>query len=242
MVNSFEGHSTYIRRIKQCPFKTNTLYVATCSHDKKVKIWAVTIKWTLFRTYSEHSSTVDAVEWLDKDTLASAGYLDLKIKIWSLKTGQTKRTINTNGEVRSLKMLNNQIFLAAGLSHGDIDIYSINDGSLVLSLTGHAAYVWDLVHMSDKILASSSGDKTVRIWDLTTNTCKFILTGHMDWVTGLKQITPSILASGSLDTTIKLWNTTSGQLIRTLWGHANWIWWSVELLNSTCYNILSNIN
>jgi WD40 repeat protein len=234
LVNSFEGHSTYIRRIKQCPFKTNTHYVATCSHDKKVKIWNVhsSYKWTLFRTYSEHSSTVDAVEWLDKDTLASAGYFDLKIKIWSPKTGQTKRTINTNGEVRSLKMLNAQIYLTAGLSHGDIEIYNINDGSLVSSLKGHGSYVWDLVQMSDKILASSSGDKTVRIWDLSKNTCNFILTGHTDWVYGLKQITWSILASGSDDKTIKLWNTSSGQLIRTLTGHTNWIRWSVELLNS----------
>jgi WD40 repeat protein len=172
------------------------------------------------------------LEWLDNDTLASAGYSDQTIKLWSPTTGQTKRTIQTNTYVWSLKMLNTNIHLAAGLGNGDINIYNINDGNLVSSLKGHTSYVYDLVQISADLLASSSNDGTVRIWNLTTNTCKFNLTGHTYGVIGLKQITSNILASGSLDNTIKLWDTTSGQLIRTLTGHTNCIYRSVDLLNS----------
>jgi WD40 repeat protein len=171
------------------------------------------------------------LEWLDKDTLASAGHLDKTIKIWSPTSGQTKRTIQTNQSVDSLKLLNTNIHLAVGL-YQDINIYNINDGSLVSSLKGHTYYVNDLVQLNNDLLASSSYDLTVRIWNLTSNTCKFNLTGHTDYVWGLKQITPSILASGSYDSTIKLWNITSGQLIRTLTGHTNNIFYSVDLLNS----------
>jgi WD40 repeat protein len=229
LVNSFKAHSNYIIRIKQSPFNTN--YVATCSDDNTVKIWNVSssFDWTLITTYSQHSSDVEALEWLDSDTLAS-GSLDNTIKLWSPTTGQTKRTIKTNEHVWSLTMLNNNIHLAAGLNYGDINIYNINDGNLVSSLKGHSYYVNDLVQISADLLASSSADKTVRIWDLTTNTCKFILTGN--GVIGLKQITPSILASGSTDKTIKLWDTTTGQLIRTLTGHTSYIEHSVGLLNS----------
>ncbi len=234
-VNSFQAHSRSINIIKQSPFNTNTNtnYVATCSNDG-VKIWNVSssFNWTLIRTYSQHSTDVKALEWLDNDTLASAGQTDGAIKKWSLKTGHTKRTIKTNAPyVWSLKLLNNNIHLAAGL-YPDVNIYNINDGNLVSSLKGHSSYVYDLVQISADLLASSSLDKTVRIWNLTTNTCKFILTGHNNWVYGLKQITPSILASGSIDTTIKLWDTTSGQLIRTLTGHTSDILWSVDLMNS----------
>jgi WD40 repeat protein len=232
LVNSFKAHSSHIDRIKQSPFNTN--YVATCSRDRTVKIWNVSssFNWTLITTYSQHTSWVSALEWLDKDTLASGGYLDETIKLWSPTTGQTKRTIKTNRWVWSLKLLNTNIHLAAGLSYGDINIYNINGGNLVSSLKGHSSAVYDLVQISADLLASSSGDETVRIWNLTTNTCKFNLTGHTNSVYGLKQITPNILASGSVDRTIKLWDTTSGQLIRTLTGHTNYIYWSVDLMNS----------
>ena len=232
LVNSFKAHSGSIYRIKQSPFNTN--YVATCSHYETAKIWNVSssFNWTLIRTYSQHSTDVWSLEWLDKDTLASGDWRDKTIKLWSMATGQTKRTIETNQYVFCLKLLNNNIHLAAGLENGDINIYNINDGNLVSSLKGHTNLVNDLVQISADLLASSSGDQTVRIWNLTTNTCKFILTGHTNWVYGLKQITSNILASGSLDTTIKLWDITTGQLIRTLTGHTSDIWWSVDLLNS----------
>jgi WD40 repeat protein len=237
LVNSFQAHSSWIIRIKQSPFNTNlnTNYVATCSDDTKVKIWNVSssFNWTLITTYSQHSSSVRALEWLDNDTLASAGSYDQTIKLWSPTTGQTKRTIQINGYVLSLTMLNTNIHLAAGLESGDINIYNINDGNLVSSLKGHTSdVVNDLVQISADLLASASLDKTVRIWNLTNNTCKFTLTGHTYQVVGLKQITPSILASGSVDKTIKLWDITSGQLIRTLTGHTNWIYYSVDLLNN----------
>ncbi len=235
LVNSFEAHSYSIYRIKQSPFKTN--YVATCSDDRTVKIWnaASSFNWALITTYSQHTSAVFALEWLDNDNLASAGYTDQTIKLWSPTTGQTKRTIQTNYPyVFSLKLLNNNIHLAAGVGYGDINIYNINDGNLVSSLKGHTHYVFDLVQLSADLLASSGGynDETVRIWNLTTNTCKFILTGHTHIVVGLKQVTPSILASGSPDATIKLWDITTGKRIRTLTGHSSSIHWSVDLLNS----------
>jgi COMPASS component SWD3 len=96
LVNSFKAHSSDINKIKQSPFNTN--YVATCSEDKTVKIWNVSssFNWTLITTYSQHSSDVYDLEWLDNDTLASAGYSDETIKLWSPTTGQTKRTIQTN--------------------------------------------------------------------------------------------------------------------------------------------------
>jgi WD40 repeat protein len=231
LVNSFKAHSNRINRIKQSPFNTN--YVATCSLDATVKIWNIpssSFNWSLIITYSNHSYDVYALEWLDNYTLASADYQT--IKLWSPTTGQTKRTIQTNQWVYSLKMLNTNIHLAAGLSNGDINIYNINDGNLVSSLKGHTNWVNDLVQISADLLASSSSDQTVRIWNLTTNTCKFNLTGHTLGVRGLKQITPSVLASGSWDKTIKLWDTTSGQLLRTLTGHTWDIYWSVDLLNS----------
>ncbi len=122
--------------------------------------------------------------------------------------------------------------MAAGLGNGEINIYSINDGNLVSSLKGHSSVVYDLVQLSDELLASSSWDHTVRIWDLTTNRFKFVLTGHIDSVYGLKQITPSILASGSWDKKIKLWDTSNRLEIRALTGHTSGIYRSLDLIDN----------
>jgi WD40 repeat protein len=104
LVNSFKAHSYQINRIKQSPFNTN--YVVTCSSDYTAKIWNVSssFNWSLITTYSQHSSPVYALEWLDNDTLASAGWYDTTIQIWLITTGQTKRTIQTNQWVTSLIM------------------------------------------------------------------------------------------------------------------------------------------
>jgi WD40 repeat protein len=247
-VNSFKAHSYQINRIKQSPFNQN--YVATCAEENTVKIWNVysSFNWTLIRTYSQHTNDfgIRAMEWIDNDTLASAGWGDQTIKIWSFKTGQTERTINVSNEYgfnklavvanlapNSLKLLKNKIHLASGLGpNGDIKIFNIYDGNLISSFNGHSGWINDLDQLSDDLLASSSWDSTVRIWNLTTNTCKFYLTGHTNWAVGLKQINSQILASGSVDATIKLWDITSGQLIRTLTNHTNQILWSVDLINS----------
>jgi WD40 repeat protein len=227
--NSFNGHFNSILRIKQSPFNLN---VATCSYDRTVIIWKPSLNWTLIRTYTNHSAVVFAIEWLDIDTLAS-GSSDQTVQIWSIKSGQTKRTINTESIVKTLKLLNkNNFHLAAGLTNGNINIYNINDGNLSSSLKGHTSIVYDLVQISADLLASSSDDKTVRIWNLTTNTCKFILTGHTFTVHALKQITSDLLASASSDSNIKIWNTTLGKEIRTLKGHTSVIQYSLDLIKS----------
>ena len=128
------------------------------------------------------------------------------IKIWSLNTGLTKRTISiaTASGVWSLQLLCNGVYLAAGLGNGNINIYNLNDGSLMATLQGHSNWVTDLVLINSYLMASSSHDNTLRIWDMSTNTNKFVLTGHTNSVRGLKCVTSDLLASGSFDATVKL--------------------------------------
>jgi len=229
LIYLFQAHNNIINRILQSPFN-NGEYVATCSYAE-VKIWS-TFNFSAIRTYSQHTSTVYASEWLDAVTLASSGYSEGLIKIWSMSTGQTKREINTNTYIFSLKLIRNTFYLAAGLSY-DIRIYNINDGSLVSTLRGHRDGVSDLVQINESdLLASSSYDNSVRIWNLTTNECKFILQGHSDWISSLKQINSEILASASLDNTLKLWNLKSGKEISSLKGHEDHIRHSIGLNNN----------
>jgi WD40 repeat protein len=207
--------------------------VATCSDDGLVKIWNSLSNWNLIRTYTGHSGAVYGLEWINSDTIASGGYIDGTIKIWSISSGLTNRTINTGSYVTSLQLLSNGNDMAAGLC-SYINIYNINTGSLVATLQGHTYCVRDLVLINNNgnLLASSSDENIARIWDLTTYTSKFTLNGHTNSLRGLKQISSDILASGSADSTVRLWNITSGRVIRTLTGHSSSVLFSVDFLNN----------
>jgi len=183
----------------------------------------------LIQTFN-HSNIAYTIEWINEDTLAS-GSLDGTVQIWSIKTGQSRRTIDVKKVyVKSLNLLSNCVHLAVGLGNGSINIYNINDGSLVSLLSGHEDEVQDMVLIRPDLLASSGQDKTIRIWNLTTNQSNLILEGHDEAVFGLKLVTSDLLASGSWDQTIKLWNITSGALLRTLKGHTDFLYFSVDLL------------
>jgi len=230
LLKSFQAHNDSINRIKQSPFNDG-IYVATASSDKTIKIWDAS-NWNLIQTYTNHSKSVHALEFLNEDTIATGGN-DNTIQIWFICTGITNRTIFTTNNVFSLQLLSNGVDLLAGLGNGYINIYNIYTGGLERTLYGHSEGVYDLILLSNNnLLASSSGDNTTRIWDLTTNTIKYNLTGHTSWVHGLKLVSSDILASGSWDETIKLWNVTDGTLIRTLSEHTKKISLSVDLINS----------
>ncbi len=230
LITSLQAHAHQINNIKQSPF--NMSYVATGSSDFKVKLWMTTTSWTLLRMFTEHASSVYGLEFLSEDTIAS-GDFDGEIKIWSLSSALTKRTISTGLAVWSLQLLSNGLHLAAGQANGNVFVYNVNTGSLVVSLSGHTSDVNGFSLINANLLASVSSDDTCRVWDLQTNSTKFILKGHTGPVYGVRQVTRDILASCSKDNSIKLWNTTNGTLIRTLTAHTNALYWTVDVLDKT---------
>lgn len=68
-----------------------------------------------------------------------------------------------------------------------------------------------------KILASSSGDNTIKLWNLQTQKEIATLTGHISLIYGVA-FSPDgkTLASASTDKTIKLWNVKNQKEIASL--------------------------
>ena len=230
LVTSFQAHADYIQRIKQSPF--NNDLVATASFDNTTKIWNITSNWCLFRTYTGHIRFVYSLEWINEDTIATGGY-DQTIQIWSVSTGIKSLTISTSASwICALQLLSNRLHLAAACGNYKINIYNINNGGLIATLSGHTDRVNDLVLVNANLLASTSYDKTVRLWDLTTNSLKYNFTEHTSYVMGIKLVSSDILASGSYDNTIKLWNLTSGSLQRTIVNHSSVVMYALDMLNS----------
>src|SRR5438045_5473401 len=78
--------------------------------------------------------------------------------------------------------------------------------SALLTLEGHSAYVNAVAFSPDgKLVASASGDRTIRLWDSATGASLQTLEGHSDWVA----FSPDgkLVASASGDRTVRLWDS-----------------------------------
>ena len=93
------------------------------------------------------------------------------------------------------------------------------------TLEGHGGSVNSVALSADgKLVASGSGDKTIKIWDTATGACEQTLEGHGDWVTSVVfSLDGKLVASGSDDDTIKIWDTATGACEQTLKGHGDWV-------------------
>jgi WD40 repeat protein len=86
---------------------------------------------------------------------------------------------------------------------------------------GHASDVTSVAFSPDgSLIASGSGDATIKLWRVSDGALVRTLTGHTDSVNSVA-FSPdgSLIASGSDDRTIKLWRVSDGALVRTLTGH-----------------------
>lgn len=96
-------------------------------------------------------------------------------------------------------------------------IWEIQAGQIRHQFAGHEQDIYSLDYSSDgSLIASGSGDRTVRVWNIPNNQCILSLTIE-DGVTTVA-ISPDnrFLAAGSLDKSVRVWDLISGNLLERL--------------------------
>ncbi len=117
-------------------------------------------------------------------------------------------------------------YIAAGMTNGDIHLWTLKDGELRYRLSGHTDMVWSVAFSPDSsLLATGCEDETVRVWDVDSGECLLHVTAHDGWVKSVCFLTGNArLATAGHDGNVRIWDITSGECIKSWSAHDSWIW------------------
>ena len=102
---------------------------------------------------------------------------------------------------------------SAGVTKADI--------KLIGTCKGHKRGVWTLrFSKTERILATGSGDKTIKLWNLDDFSCVKTFEGHTNSVLRVDFINAGMqLVSSASDGLVKLWNVRDEECTTTLDNH-----------------------
>jgi WD40 repeat protein len=229
-LNTLRGHTSTSTMVTF----SSSGQLASSSYDQTIKLWHVSTGQCI-RTLQGHGNRVWSVAFDPTGEWLASGGDDHATKLWRVSNGQCTKTIkgHTNA-VMSIALNSDGHDLASGHEDQTVRLWDRSMGKCLQTLRGHTNRVWSVAFAppskpgaaaqtndsENAILASGSGDRTVKLWNCRTGQCLKTLHGHSRWVWSVA-FSPNgeWLASSSYDRTIKLWDVDAGKCVQTLQEH-----------------------
>jgi WD40 repeat protein len=218
-------------------FGTNSVLEESPFINPEIRVEVLGIKveppqtWKCVKVLKGHKASVNSVAISPDGQTLATGSDDRTVNLWSLKTGKQIFTFFGQAEeIHAVAISPDGQMLVAGGFDNKITSWQLNTKALFRSFFyqnspySHSGFISSLAFSQDrKILASASGDKTIRLWGGYTGEIKRTLNGHSDTVLSIAITPDGQIASGSADKTIRLWSLSSCQQPRILTGHSSWV-------------------
>ncbi|KAH9913370.1 U3 small nucleolar RNA-associated protein [Fomitopsis serialis] len=214
-----EGHAESVGAVAMSRKTDSELrFMFTGSQDRTIKMWDLsnvpisytssgeddadgdgagpsTLKLKSLTTHKAHDKDINSLDVSPNDRLLASGSQDRTAKIWEIDYVTTSAGVR--GEVR-----------------------------LLGTCKGHKRGVWCVrFGRAERVLATGSGDKTVKLWSLDDSTCLKTFEGHTNSVLRVDFVNAGMqMVSSASDGLVKLWNVRDEECVATVDNHEDKVW------------------
>ena len=199
--------------------------IAAGGCDRIVNVWSLAggpAAAKLEQTIENHADWVFGIAFTPDGKHLLTCSRDKTAKVWDLTTKESVLTFPDH---------QNSVYAVAVKPDGKVGISvgednqirfwnATGEGKQIRNAGGHGKAIFRVVqHPKQPLLATCSGDNTVRLWNADNGQNTKTLYGHTDWVYALS-LSPdgNLLASGSWNGEVKLWKIADGSVVKAFNG------------------------
>ncbi|KIR56075.1 U3 small nucleolar RNA-associated protein 13 [Cryptococcus gattii Ru294] len=214
-----EGHAESIGAVafaQKVSEDGHARFLFTASQDRTIKMWDLTplsaspsssslpIRPRSMATLRAHEKDINSLDIAPNDKFLVSGSQDKLVKLYAIDFNPPKNVSASGG--------------AGGGAEGGF--------KLLGTCAGHRRGVWTVrFSRNDKVVASGSADRTVKLWSLDDFTCLKTFEGHTNSVLRVDFLSHGQqLVTSASDGLVKLWNIKEEECIKTLDNHEDKIW------------------
>ncbi|KAI0639931.1 U3 small nucleolar RNA-associated protein [Trametes polyzona] len=199
----------------------NLRFMFTGSQDRTIKMWDLSsvplsaparegddddededgeseshvVKCKSLTTHKAHDKDINSLDVAPNDRMLVSGSQDKTAKVWEIE--YVVSGAGVRGELR-----------------------------LLGTCKGHKRGVWCVrFGRAERVLATGSGDKTVKLWNLDDFTCVKTFEGHTNSVLRVDFLNAGVqMVSSASDGLVKLWNVRDEECVATMDNHEDKVW------------------
>ncbi|KAI0361058.1 WD40 repeat-like protein [Trametes cingulata] len=182
-------------------------FMFTGSQDRTIKMWDLSavplsasadgaaVKCRSLTTHKAHDKDINSLDVAPNDRMLVSGSQDRTAKVWEIE--YVASGAGVRGELR-----------------------------LLGTCKGHKRGVWCVrFGRAERVLATGSGDKTVKLWNLDDFTCVKTFEGHTNSVLRVDFLNAGMqMVSTASDGLVKLWNVRDEECAATMDNHEDKVW------------------
>jgi len=180
------------------------------------------------RTYSGHTSNVNAADFSPDGSLLATCSNDLTVKVWNVATGNIVRDFSGffSAPVYRVDISPDGNRVVASAADGTIHVFNIDTGLKSASLVGHtgANNTVDFSSDGSKIFTASN-DGMAGTWNAATGILNTSFTIHKDpnvnWSDFSEDDTRLVTVTDISDKKIRVYDVATGSLLLTIDGHSH---------------------